>query len=107
MTQIDTRSLYKFITDYKNADGKDYHQCFAIVGEIDYSVSETERRIALGEWVKHMLTLKGYTPTRIILADCDLTLDELQDLTDGILPKGPGKVIGLEILYDTEESPLP
>lgn len=35
MTQIDTRPLYKFITDYKNGDGKDYHQCFAIVGETE------------------------------------------------------------------------
>lgn len=93
---------YKFITDYRNADGKDYHQCFAITGVPDNRVSEFERRKGVAEYLKYSLIFQGCTPTRIVLANCDLTLDELQDLTDGKLPVGYVGVISLEEYYNAD-----
>lgn len=93
----------KFIVDYKNADGQDYHQCFAIFGVPNNSYSEYERRKSLAEYLRHMLIFQGCKPTRIVFADCDLSVDELQDLTDGKLPpKGYAGVIELYKLYNSE-----
>lgn len=101
-TQNAENVTYKFITDYKNADGKDYHQCFEISGVPDNTVSENERKKNVAEYLKHKLYFQGYTPTRIILADCDLPLDKLQDLTDGKFPLGYVRVINLEEYYNAD-----
>lgn len=93
---------YKFITDYKNADGKDYHQCFEISGVPDNSYSEYNRRMNVAEYVKHMLIYKGYKPTRIVLADCNLSLDELQKFSDGKFPLGYVGAISLEEYYNAD-----
>lgn len=93
---------YKFVTEYQTKDGKDVHQCFEVLGVPDNVYTEAERRIQLAEYIKTKIIFQGYKPTRILYADCDLTLDELQALTDGFIPKDYFVINEIEVLFDIQ-----
>ena len=104
MSNTSKITTYKLITDYKNRSGIDMHQCYLITGDLCEGCTEDEKNRRLTLYMLNMLISQGLAPTRIVLADCDLTLDELQNLTDGILPPHSYGVITLTELYNAEKN---
>lgn len=98
---IDKTTTYKLITDYKDRSGRDMHQCFSVWG-VPHDCSKEEKRKILTAHIARELIKRGDMPTRILLADCELTLDELQDFTDGKLPLNRAGVISLEVLWSAD-----
>ena len=88
--------LYKFVVEYTK-NGMEYHQCFQVSGVPINCDSAEAIKSAFTEHIKNLLLINGCTPQRIWMADCDLSVEELQKLTDGKIPiNSRGKLITLE-----------
>lgn len=87
---------YQFITEYTTQRGE-FHQCFEVFGSpIDSGNTETAKAECI-EHIKNLLRSHGCLLTRLWVAYSNLTIDELQEITDGKLPaNSKGQVVTLE-----------
>ena len=87
---------YQFITDYTTPRG-DFHQCFEVSREPYGNESPEKSKAACIEHIKRVIRSRGYLLTHLWIAHSELTVDELQELSDGKTPANArGKVTFLE-----------
>lgn len=87
---------FQFVTEY-TVNGVDYHQCFEVFHVPNSGESPEKIKADSIENIKTLIRSHGCLLTRLWIAYSELTVFELQELTDGKLPKNcKGQFISLE-----------